>query len=457
MKRLIALGAALTLCLAACGDGSETAANNGAVIEIDAGTDAAANASTAPTYVFEGEEVACELNEKFDAQSAVLAGGKNNPTGRGEQGGVWDPCNERVIVFGGNDLQPAQCDSFGPKNYLGDTWAYSREYDNWYRINLETAPPQRGRHAAAFDLSRKKLYIFGGRYRPTGQDTGNYTLYDDFWAFDVNTDTWEELATTGDKPLARTNAQMVYDDLNDRIILFGGNTSPDGLAFRPLDQTHILDLDTMEWTRIEPTTKPPARLFHGMVMDGANNQVLIFSGGDENAFFGPFFRDLWALDLETLEWSLLWDSNVGGGPAGRINPSFVEDRANGVIYMFGGHDDSALGNDNDTWALSGATGSWREIQRGDTYTGQGCNSFCSCPDSFVDYDFEAPERRQYHTFVTAGEHGQAVMFGGTGDCGYLDDTWYFDFADEAWIEVQPAEQGIACERTGRDNCEELCF
>jgi N-acetylneuraminic acid mutarotase len=460
MKRLTRGLLTAVLCLAACGDeSSSNNSNNGIDIDADAGVadTGGENNAAAPTYSFEGEVVECEVNEKYQARQAVLAGGKNNPTGRGEQGGVWDPCNERVIVFGGNDKQPAQCDSFGPKNYLGDTWAYAMEFDNWYRINLEDAPEPRGRHTSAFDLSRKKVYIFGGRFRPEGQDMGNYTMYDDLWAFDVNADTWAEVQTTGDKPAARTNAQMVYDDLNDRLILFGGNTSADGLAFRPLNETHILDLDSMEWSQVATSSSVPARLFHAMVLDGANNQLLSFSGGDENAFFGPFYQDVWALDLDALTWSKVWDSNVSVGPTGRINAAFVEHRESGSVYMFGGHDDTALGNDNDLWAFSGATGMWREIQRGDTYTGSGCTSFCSCPDNFVEYDFDAPERRQYQTFVRAGSMDRAIMFGGTGDCGYLDDTWYLDLETETWEEVQPAEQGIACERTGRDNCEELCF
>ena len=134
-----------------------------------------------------------------------------------------------------------QCRDSGPKRFQGDTWVYSIEYDNWVRLDTPVAPPARGRHTMAFDDNRKLVYLFGGRYRPAEDMAGNYTLFGDLWAFDVNTDEWTELMTTGDAPSARTNTAMVYDDVNDRLILFGGNVSVSGLQFTPLTDTYVLD------------------------------------------------------------------------------------------------------------------------------------------------------------------------------------------------------------------------
>ena len=409
-------------------------------------------------FVFEGEQVACAENTQYEAQRAILAGGKNNPTGRGEQGGVFDPCNNRVILFGGNDRQPEECDSFGPKNYVGDTWAYSLEFENWYRINTATAPSSRGRHAAAFDVSRKQMIIFGGRYREDA-NSGLYELYNDLWAFDINTDTWEQLQPQGEVPPARTNSAMVYDPTGDRMILFGGNTSNDGLRFTPLNDTWILDLETRTWSKLTFGAAPTARLFHAMALDSAHNKVLVYSGGDENAFFGPFISDVWALDLTTLAWEQLWEarSSSGDAPAARINAVLMDDPERSRVVMFGGHDDTSLGNSNDLWAFDSATAQWSVLRPGDVYTGAGCPSFCQCAEDFVEYDLESPERRQYHTLVPIPDQSTAILFGGTGDCGYIDDTWHLDLANATWLEVHAPEQGVACARTGRELCEELCF
>ncbi|MEZ4458939.1 MAG: kelch repeat-containing protein [bacterium] len=447
-----------------CSDDSstpQTTADAGQdVSQADTGTsdtsqaDAGADMNTTPAWSYPGEIVACQTNTSYEAQRAILAGGKNNPTGRGEQSGVWDPCNSRIILFGGNDQQPAQCANFGPKNYLGDTWAYSEEFENWYRVNTTNAPNARGRAASAFDPLRKQVIIFGGKYR-NPDSTGLYQMFQDTWAFDVNTDTWTQLATTGEVPSARANAAMVFDAARDRLLLFGGSTNPDGAFFTPTADLYSLDMKTLTWKR-EATTNPPTkRLFHAMTIDTTNNRLLIFSGGDENAFFGPFYADLWAAPLDNFRFEKVWDGANILGPKARINAVLVDDPQHQRVLLFGGHDDTALGNVNDVWAVFGDN-AWQNMREGDVYTGAGCPSFCQCADTFVTYDFDSPERREYHTLVNDGK-GDLILFGGTGDCGYMDDTWRFDLDTATWTEVHAAEQGIACARTGRDNCEELCF
>lgn len=443
--------------------------NSSATPTVDAGTDAVTT-DTSDTHLdtstdlgedtatshwaFPDERVACETNTSYEAQRPVLAGGKNNPTGRGEQSGVWDPCNNRIILFGGNDQQPAQCANAGPKNYLGDTWAYSQEFENWYRITTSNAPPARGRHSAVFDPIRKQAVIFGGKFREPSS-TGNYQMFNDTWAFNVNTDTWTQLATTGETPTPRANSAMVFDAARDRILLFGGSTDPNGLTFQPRADMYSLDMKTLVW-RLEPTSNtPPRRLFHAMVIDSTHDRLLVFSGGDENAFFGPFYHDLWASPLDNFRFEQVWDGAQVVGPTARINAVMVDDPQHDRVLMFGGHDDTSLGNANDVWALL-SDNAWQKIRGGDTYTGAGCPSFCQCAETFVSYDFESPERRQYHTLINDG-NGDLILFGGTGDCGYMDDTWRFNLDAETWTEVHAAEQGIACARTGRDNCEELCF
>ncbi len=398
----------------------------------------------------------CGVNTKYEGVKAVLSGGKNNPTGRGEQGAVFDPCNQRVILFGGNDQQPEQCASFGAKNYLADTWGYSLEYENWYRIETETSPSARGRFTYAFDTKRKNMIIFGGRFR--AGSSGNYTMYNETWSFNVVTDEWKQISTKGSTPIARINSGMVYDEANDRFIMFGGNSSANGLSFTPLNDTWIYTPADETWEKIEAQNSPSKRLYHSMAVDTSANKVLVYSGGDENAFVGPFTDDLHALDLDTLNWEKLWTGDgSSSNPKARINSQLIEDKKRGRILLFGGHDDGFLGNDNDLWSFDTASKSFTLIERGDEYTGSGCNSFCSCPADFVSYDLETPERRSYPTFVTDLENDQIILFGGTGDCGYMDDTWFLHLETNKWEEIHEAEQGISCARTERAECTDLCF
>jgi N-acetylneuraminic acid mutarotase len=419
--------------------------------------DGTGDAAGTARFQFPGEVAACQENANLAAVVPILNGGKTHPTGRGEQGAAYDLCNNRIILFGGNDYQPEQCADFGPKRFQGDTWMYVPEYQNWAKIETSPAPNARGRHMMAFDHSRKKVYLFGGRFRPE-TSAGDYQLFNDLWSFDVNLDTWTQLYPTGAAPSARANSSMIYDDIKDRLILFGGSTSANGLNFFPQNDTYTLDLDTLVWTKVAESTAPPARLFHTLVMDQAHNSVLLYGGGDENAFFGPFYNDLWALNLETLQWQLIWQkSGFGDGPDARINPAMVEDRDGGVVLLFGGHDDTSVGHRNDVWSFDAAQGAWTSVVEGDTGAGVGCSSFCDCPPDFVDVDMASPERRQYHTWVTIPSEDRAVLFGGKGDCGYLDDTWSFSFEDLAWTEVEPAGQGESCKRSGEEGCTDLCY
>ncbi|TNE45480.1 MAG: hypothetical protein EP343_26560 [Deltaproteobacteria bacterium] len=409
-------------------------------------------------FSFPGEEVKCEANANLEKLKSILAGGKNNPTGRGEQASGYDPCNQRIILFGGNDLQPQQCADFGPTGYKADTWIYVAEYKNWVRLQTENTPPARGRQASAFDLSRKKLYIFGGRFR-ANQSGGLYTMYNDLWAFNVNNDQWEKVAVTGtERPLPRANSAMVYDYVNDQLILFGGNSSNNGLNFNALNDTYAFDLKRLKWRKVQTKAAPPVSIFHNMVMDGANKRVLLYGGGGNNAFVGPFYKDVWAFDLDQETWTKVWSPSAQNpGPPARINSALVEDKDNKRTIMFAGHDDTSVGHRNDVWVFDNTTNKWSQQRDGDTGTGQGCPRFCACSPDFVTVDKTSPERREYHTFVPVIGEGRALMFGGKTDCGYIDDTWSLDLGSFQWTKINDASKGEACKRTGRANCTELCY
>ena len=387
----------------------------------------------------------------------VLMGGKTHPTGRGEHDAVYEHCNDRIVLFGGNDFQPEECADFGPKRFSDETWVYSLQYENWVRLSTANAPSPRGRHTMAFDEKRKRMLLFGGRFRAEDASPfDNYELYKDLWAFNVNTDQWVEIETTGRIPAARTNSAMIYDTEGDRLVLFGGSIARTGTEFLPLNDTSILDLEYKVWRRID-AEGPAARLFHRLVYLRGRNAVFLYGGGGANAFVGPFMADAWILDLETETWRQVWDRNSGFGPYARINPSLVYDEEAEQVIMFAGHDDTNVGHRNDVWTFDLNTEEWTLINGGDTGAGEGCARFCSCPPDFVSVDVDSPERRQYHTFTPIPAQRAVYLFGGKGDCGYLDDTWRFDLNALSWEELDAAGQGEACMRTGQEGCTDLCY
>jgi len=187
------------------------------------------------------------------------------------------------------------------------------------------------------------------------------------------------------------------------------------------------------------------------------NQVLLYGGGGANAFTGPFISDVWILDIGAQTWSQVWAPRDSRGPFARINPALVYDQEAEEVLMFAGHDDTAVGHRNDIWYFDLNTNAWTEVKAGDTGAGEGCSRFCSCDPDFVDVDMDSPERRQYHSFTHIPGTRSVYLFGGKGDCGYLDDTWRFDLNALSWEELDPAGQGEACMRTGQEGCTDLCY
>ena len=164
--------------------------------------------------------------------------------------------------------------------------------------------------------------FFGGRERV---GFGMYVNFADVWAFDLATDTWTEVTTTGTGPSPRSSAVAFYDAPRDRLVVFGGNVSTGGLTLTGVGDAFALNLATGEWQEIDTSAGPPPRLYHGGVgMDGS----LFIYGGTPN-FDGPFYADTWALDLETDAWRQVSDG--AGGPASRFGGELFADAERGLV------------------------------------------------------------------------------------------------------------------------------
>jgi hypothetical protein len=376
----------------------------------------------------------------------------SSPTGRSDFGGAWDAVGNQLVVFGGDPGVAVNCQ--GRPAFSDETWFYSPGCNTW-RLSTEVGPSPRSRHATAFDTKRRRLIVFGGRYRAGA--SGLYTTYNDTHALRFEADgthLWSPLTTLGAPPPPLSSATAVYDPTGDRFIVFGGNTSNDGGTFVPNGRVFALALTDNTWTELVPTAGvPPARLFHGMVLDLPRNRLVAFSGGDANAFLGPFFTDVVAFDLSTRAWTTL--ALAGTKPLGRIRPAMAADPDRNRILVFGGHDDGQLGETNELWAINLAANRWDRVRTGDTLLTAG-NGFCDFPSNFTTADLMSPERREGHVFVNAGANG-FLMFGGRSDCGTVNDVWKLDPVKAEWEVLKQAFSGLSCERSGKTNCSKLCF
>lgn len=373
------------------------------------------------------------------------------PSRISEHAGVYDSDGHQVVLFGGSRSIPVNCQP-PTSTAETDTWLYDLRCDQWRQLNIGS-PPGRSRHMAAYDSTRRRMIVFGGR---ATAGNGNYQLFNDLWALDLEQEQWAELPAVS-KPAARVNGALVFDAARDKLILFGGNSSSTAFPYEPRADVWTYDFSTEDWTsHPEIAPGPAARLFPGATWDASRSRLLIFGGADNSSFTtAKYFADLWSLDISTSppSWTQLAQGGVGG-PQGRFWPGLVHDPGIDRYLLFGGHDDGVLGNRNDVWTFFPEQSQWVQIAAGDSFNKAAAGQ-CDFPPDFTLTDMNVPERRNAHVMV-ASDTALFVM-GGKTDCGAVDDLVSMDFATSTWHELTIATVGLSCIRKGVLNCTDLCL
>jgi N-acetylneuraminic acid mutarotase len=255
------------------------------------------------------------------------------------------------------------------------------------RSNPETllTPVGRFGHAMVFDPIRKCTILFGGT-----ADNSLSRLLNDTWIYNYSDNTWKRINPTNCPP-ARMNHGMVYDSINQKVILFGGDT-------------WIFDSQNEEWSKLDPETQPPSASDRAMYYDPINQKIIQF-GGFRNV--GGHMDETWAYDHENNSWLNLKPSFK---PDGRYGPTLVYDPINQRGLLFGGR---VIGVVNDIWAFYHTNNSWVEL-----------------------HPIDSPPRRYWHTMVYDSVNEKSIIFGGYGNYPEIfNDTWSYDVSSNVWTEL----------------------
>ncbi|XP_044482664.1 acyl-CoA-binding domain-containing protein 4-like [Mangifera indica] len=111
--------------------------------------------------------------------------------------------------------------------------------------------------------------------------------------FDLQTCSWSTLKTYGKPPVSRGGQSVTL--VGTSLVIFGGQDANRSL----LNDLHVLDLETMTWDEVDAVGAPPSpRSDHAAALH-AERYLLIFGGGSH----ATCFNDLHVLDLQTMEWS----------------------------------------------------------------------------------------------------------------------------------------------------------
>lgn len=356
---------------------------------------------------------------------------------RSDHDAVYVKSMDTIVVFGG-DRASFDTSSFPPSVYTEDVWHYQVGCGAWSRIDTGGGPGRRGAYAAAVDEKRERVIVIGGR---SGSE-GNFRVRNDVWAYVPRSGTWKELEPAGVPPSRRDGHRVVHDGAKDRILLFGGNAD-ESFGSAILSDTWELSFAASPegaWRRLDVAGPTPARQDPAVAVDPSRGVALLFGGAHD---FVNYSSEVWAFDLVTDEWRYVVtreDARPGVNDFERTpSPRFWSEMVasgDGIFFVFAGHDVGELGNRNDFWRLTLDPGNegaqWQVVVAGDV--------------SLQEPDRTSPERRDEHSLVwtPAGPW----LFGGTTDCGPIDDMWTFGTA--GWTPALPATVSETCVRRAED-------
>ncbi|MHA2116965.1 MAG: Kelch repeat-containing protein, partial [Candidatus Thorarchaeota archaeon] len=321
------------------------------------------------------------------------------PIGRVGSGMVYDSESDRIIMFGGTSLTTG---------YYDDTWAYDIESDTWTQMSPTVSPEPRYFPAMAYDEESDRVILFGGR----PEDYFSQRNIGDTWAYDFNTDTWDELIpknSTAIRPDDRRAHSMVYDSLADKMVMFGGSNDDDNA----LRDTWLYDYNSNNWTQASPANRPSTRLRHRMVYDSESDVVLSFFGSRPTYSGGAMIpHDLvWAYDTDNDHWRRMSPITQSG----LVDVMMAHDTESDMTIIFGGEDPAITGQ---TWAYDLDT---------DTY-------FNMAP-------FEAPSPRAAGGIAYDSQSDRIIQFGGilsTSTQEASNETWIYDYNSNNWTLLAPA-------------------
>lgn len=182
---------------------------------------------------------------------------------------------------------------------------------------------------------------------------------------------------------------MVYDDLHDRTVFFGG-----GQGYQPF--AVLMELDGETWsTATVGSPWPTPRFWPALAYDSRRGEVVLHGG---HAVGPAWFTDTWRWNGSG--WSRATPAHV---PPAMLGHGMAYDEARDRIVLFG----------TETWEWDGA-------------------------DWLQQAPAQSPPARSYLALAFDARRARTVLFGGTAGVSNLSDTWEWD--GNSWL--QTATSGL---------------
>jgi len=254
---------------------------------------------------------------------------------------VYDSGSNTMIVFGG--LNPIAV----PNNYvLLETNANGSgglQGGAWSELGMSFVPPARAFHSAVYDQANNRMIVFGGC-----ADTECLLPLNDTWVLSNangvgGTPAWTELSPSGPLPSPRSFHNAVYDATHNRMIVYSGAINNTALTDAwVLSNANGLG-GTPAWTQLSPTGGTPDAYWQSTaVYDPTTNVMIVFGGGD-------WANSVWTLSnanglTGTPAWTNLIANGAPGSPKGRVGAQVIYDSTSNRMTIFSGNGDFGYNN-----------------------------------------------------------------------------------------------------------------
>jgi hypothetical protein len=352
---------------------------------------------------------------------------------------VYDPTGDRVL------LMPSGLNCASDEERCGALWQLKD--DQWTKLSHQATAPDAAFTTLAYDPNRNVSVRFGGCDSPNSNCTANGDIdYDATWEF--NGHVWTERCdgpTSLDDdycatvPPPRHRGVSTFSAETNAVLVFGGAQSNPFVRL-----SDLWSWDGTAWTElcgVGCTPQPEPRLDTAMAYDWGRQRAVVFGGssGGAGCNGGPIGN----VCDDTWEWGS-WGAGVCGGgafcwqertsgngttPAPRTRHMMAYDRARDVVVLFGGEQQSPVGDDcgdgrsatsgrclySDTWEWDG--NNWTERVPSESPAGT------------------SPPGRLDGLMVYDEARARIVLFGGQADFAapLFEDVWEWDGA--SWREL----------------------
>lgn len=278
---------------------------------------------------------------RFPTYSAQTAPSTNAPTTqRSGHSTVWDDHDNQMLVFGGVD---------NAATLLNDLWSYSTASGSWKQLNATTSvdsnvcgsvPAPRSNAAMVWDTLNQRVLLYGG-----AGTNGQY--FDDLWSYSPGTGNWTVLQCTGSDPGMRAS-NAVWT--GQQMLLLGGSNGSGLLAdfwsYTPNNG----------WQKIYTSTPMGPRAYQAMAWDAHDSRLYVFGGVNstglqQNDFWSYTNSDGWhALNPAT--------NNSATTPPARQQGLMAWDSTHNMLLFIGGWQDGQGAPFHTLWAYDPVQNAW---------------------------------------------------------------------------------------------------